>query len=117
MNTLKKHLATFSETINLLIQTEDENKIRYYITILMKYLENNHLLDKNYLDNSQKFLKSEKDLELIKACDFEMLLSFLTMINRIDYVDSNSDAYMIYYKNGMILSILKQLVYLIKNII
>ncbi|VEU82613.1 hypothetical protein [Acholeplasma hippikon] len=110
MKTLVKHLNTFEE-INLKLKNEtDLNKIRFHIDTLCKYLEQNHLLDKNYVANSKIFLKAEKDLSIINELDFERLISFLTMIYRIDFVDGNADAYIIYYKNGMIHAILNRLV-------
>lgn len=115
---IEKHILKFEYFLDMILKHKNDlDKIRFYISNLMLYLDECYLLDKNYLDNSTIFLKSEKDLSLIKEKSIEELLSFLTMINRIDYIDSNSDAYIMYHNNGMISEILVQLIYKLKKLL
>ena len=116
MTTYEKHLKFFIETKNNLKAFKDEQTIRQLITDLMFYLDKNYLVDKNYLDHSKLFLACEVNLDLLKDLEPEVYLSFLTMIYRIDFVDPNSDAFMIYYKNKMIETILDHLIIKLKEV-
>lgn len=117
MKIINKHFNQFNRSLVLLKNESDLDKIRFYINEIMIYMEDNHLHDKHYLDKSHIFYKAEKDQSLLKNHDIEILFSFLTMIYRIDFVDANSDGYIIYYKNGMIIHILEQIVCLLKEFI
>lgn len=117
MKTIQKHYNQFNQSLVLLKNESDLDKIRFYINEIMVYMEENHLHDKHYLDKSHIFYKAEKDLSLLRNHHIEILFSFLTMIYRIDFVDANSDGYIIYYKNGMISHIIEQIVYLLKEFI
>ncbi|WP_162146786.1 hypothetical protein [Acholeplasma granularum] len=116
MRSYNKYINYFNTVQNELFNSNDENNVRYIITQLMLFLKNNHLIDKNYLDKNQLFVKCEADKSLIKEQSIDDLLSFLTMIYRIDYIDSNSDAYIIYYNNQMIHEILNNLIIKLKKI-
>lgn len=116
MTTYDKHLEFFVETHKKLKALKSEQDIRLLITELMFYLDKNFLVDKNYLTHSQRFLACEVNLDLLKDLEAEMYLSFLTMIYRIDYIDPNSDAFMIYYKNQMIETILYYLIIKLKEV-
>src|SRR5690554_170759 len=110
MTSYDRHLKYFKQTYNLLKTNKSDADIRIIITQFMHYLDKKHLMDKNYLEHHALFLSCEVNLDRIKEQPAEMLLSFLTMIYRIDYIDANSDAFMIYYKNQMINVILKHLI-------
>jgi len=116
MTSYDKHLKFFIDTSNQLNKLSSEHEVRKLITKLMLYLDKNHLVDKNYLKHSKLFLSCEVNLELLSNLDAETYLSFLTMIYRIDYIDPNSDAFMIYYKNKMIEMILNHLITKLKEI-
>ncbi len=110
MTSYDKHILYFKHVYHELTQKQPDEKVRYIITNLMEYLKHNHLIDKNYLEHNYLFVSCEANQTLIYDVDAEKLLSFLTMIYRIDFIDANSDAYMIYYKNQMILKILETLI-------
>lgn len=110
MTSYDKHLKYFKVVYDALHREKDEDEIRKQITELMFYLDKHHLIDKNYLEHNALFLSCETNLNKIQALPAEILLSFLTMIYRIDYIDPNSDAFMIYYKNKMIITILNHLI-------
>lgn len=116
MTSYDKHLKFFIDTSNQLNKLTNVHDIRILITKLMRYLDKNHLVDKNYLEQSKLFLACEVNLDLLKNLDAETYLSFLTMIYRIDYIDPNGDAFMIYYKNKMIETILNHLITKLKEI-
>lgn len=117
MISYEKHLKYFKQTIIQLGELNDDDLIRLKILELMHYLEKNHLLDKNYLEHKAHFLACEVNLDRLKNVSAEMLLSFLTTIYRIDYVDANSDAFMIYYNNQMLKSILNELIRRLENVV
>ncbi len=110
MKTFEKHKKYFEKTYHLLETTKNPNEIRRIIRELMQYLEDYHLVDKNYLDHNPLFVQCESNQDLIKQQNTEMMLSFLTMIYRIDFIAADSDAYMIYYNNKMLMRILKHLI-------
>lgn len=117
MISYEKHLKYFKQILIQLGDLSDDDLIRLKILELMHYLEKNYLLDKNYLAHKTHFLACEVDLNKLKDVSAEVLLSFLTTIYRIDYIDANSDAFMIYYNNQMLTSILCQLIHRLENII
>lgn len=108
---IKKHLNVFKSTYHNLINSQDDFTIRKIILDLCLYLEKSFLLDKAYLKKYPIFLTCEANKVCIKDQSIDDLLTFLTIIYRIDYVDSNSDAFLMYYKNGMILSILDEIIH------
>lgn len=105
-----KHLKYFKYTYDILKKPQSDPYIRHTISKLMAYLVENHLIDKHYLMHNHLFVKCEANQVLLNDVSAEILLSFLTMIYRIDFIDANSDAYMIYYKNQMILNIIRLLI-------
>lgn len=115
MTSYDKYLLVFNEFYENLTIYSDTTNIRKLITKFMFYLEKHHLIDKNYLDNNHIFLDCEVNREKIKDQSPDILLSFLTMIYRIDYIDPNSDAFMIYYKNKMLEHIMYHLIIKMKN--
>src|SRR5690554_2496054 len=110
MISYEKHLKYFKQTFKQLNELSDDDLIRIKILELMHYLDKNHLLDKNSLEHKARFLACEVNLDKLKDVSAEVLLSFLTTIYRIDYIDANSDAFMIYYHNQMLTTILKELI-------
>ena len=116
MTSYNKYLLVFHKFYKDLINLNDESIIRKTITDFMFYLEKHRLVDKNYLEHNSLFLACEVNQEKIKDQSAEILLSFLTMIYRIDYIDPNSDAFMIYYKNKMLEHIMYHLILKMKNV-
>lgn len=110
MKTIERHRIYFSSIIDQLSTVKTPNEIRLVVRTLMNYLEDHHLVDKNYLDKNRLFVRCESNPDLIEKQNTETMLSFLTMIYRIDYIAPDSDAYMIYYNNGLLLRILKRLI-------
>ncbi len=110
MKTIERHKIYFNTVVDRLSVQKTPHGIRYLIRELMDYLEENHLTDKNYLDKNRLFVRCEAEPDLIEKQNTETMLSFLTMIYRIDYIAPDSDAYMIYYNNGLLLRILKHLI-------
>ena len=115
MISYEKHLKYFKQTLEQLNELSDDDLIRFNILKLMQYLEKNHLLDKNYLEHKAHFLACEVNLNKLKDVSAEVLFSFLTTIYRIDYIDANSDAFMIYYNNQMLTSILNELIKILED--
>jgi uncharacterized protein YaaW (UPF0174 family) len=107
MRNYKKYLLEVYEKLN---NETQEKKIRYIVESLMLYLENKHLLDKMYLDHQALFVQCETYPNLIESQSVEMMLTFLTIIYRTDYLSPDSDAYIMYYRNGMLMRILKHLI-------
>lgn len=116
MTSYDKYLLVFDKFYKDLIHSDDETTIRKLITDFMFYLEKHRLIDRNYLEHNHLFLACEVDQEKIKDQSSEILLSFLTMIYRIDYIDPNSDAFMIYYKNKMLEHIMYHLILKMKKL-
>ena len=116
LTTYDKHIHYFKSVLDQLKTFKNEEDIRIVITDLMFYLDKNHLHDKNYLNHHKLFLACEVGKEKLSNISEDILLSFLTMIYRIDYIDPNSDAFMIYYNNKMLERILEALVKKIINL-
>ncbi len=110
MTSFDKHKAYFISITNQLVQQQNLSVVRQTIGGLMQYLETNHLVDKYYLDKKALFVKCETSRTLIDQQTAEDLLSFLTIIYRMEYITFDSDPYMIYYRNEMLNQILEALI-------
>lgn len=107
MITYKKHIQTFKSMLHILKTEKDINSIRNHIIIFMKYLEKHHLLIKDYAAYHKLFLCCEVKACSIKDQSIEAKLAFLTLIHRMDFIDSNSDVFIMYYKNHMLQEIIE----------
>ncbi|HLT00354.1 MAG TPA: hypothetical protein VK005_02580 [Acholeplasma sp.] len=96
---------------------KNDTDVYFTVSLLMNYLNDNHLLEKNYISKMKRFVELESNKHLIDDANYEDLILGLTVIYRTDYMSSDNSTYLMYYKNGMIPKLLDKLIVKIEEVL